>query len=254
MEGKSTKAQEGSKDVPMEKTDPRKDSIPVIISALLGWSGFSHLTADEKTELQLKATQSSIIGAARAKHLAGTKSWSCNCLLRIFFVLGPKAQMGKLPDFVQAFKQSSNEVKAQLAASVLGTDDSQRVVIEDSGYLTFIDMTKDDAPAKVDVKPSKPSAKQVAPVEPEDLKFKDYFEEHVPFNAANGLKRKYTVEIKKAVMDDECFAIWKKYELAVHNKKEKDRDSYERFLCQSPLYDPTDPVGQAIPYFEDDID
>ena len=37
-----------------------------------------------------------------------------------------------------------------------------------------------------------------------------------------------------------------------HLKKEfeeKKKESYENFLCQSPLYDPTNPADIALPYF-----
>lgn len=74
------------------------------------------------------------------------------------------------------------------------------------------------------------------------MKFKSYFKEIVPFKMEKGetLAHKYTIEIKKAVFDDEVFQVFKKYEKHVHDKDDKSRDSYEGFLCQNPLYDPLD--------------
>ena len=60
------------------------------------------------------------------------------------------------------------------------------------------------------------------------------------------------MEITKATFDDDCFEVFKQYELAVHKKKDKSKSAYEGFLCQSPLYDPTCQTDQLLPYFEVD--
>ena len=158
-----------------------------------------------------------------------------------------------MPEFVAAFRSSSG-IKRQLAATALGVEDENRVVFEENGYLTFIDTTKAEAPLKADSKPSKPEPKEVQPAEPADLKFKSYFDEFVPYDANKGLKHKYTVSITRAIFDDDCFEVWKKYEFSIHNKKEKAKSSYESFLCQSPLYDPSNSADAGLPYFEDDLD
>lgn len=53
------------------------------------------------------------------------------------------------------------------------------------------------------------------------------------------MKRTYRVEIVRAVFEKEAFEIFKKYEKHIHGKDDKSRDGYEKFLCSSPLYDPS---------------
>ena len=50
---------------------------------------------------------------------------------------------------------------------------------------------------------------------------------------------------------EETFEVFKKYEAHVHKKVDKNKNSYDRFLCQSPLYDPTCTEDQALPHFID---
>lgn len=52
-------------------------------------------------------------------------------------------------------------------------------------------------------------------------------------------KVEYTLHLTTACYSDEVFDIYCKYELAVHGKV-RDRAFFERHLCNSPLYDPTD--------------
>lgn len=56
-----------------------------------------------------------------------------------------------------------------------------------------------------------------------DLSFKEYFDEIVPFtlNPGETMKHKYTVEIKRAILTQESFEIFKKYENHVHKKEDK---------------------------------
>ena len=82
--------------------------------------------------------------------------------------------------------------------------------------------------------------------------FKDYFEEHVPFKLEGpheSLQHQYTVEITRAMYTDETFEVFKKYEAHVHGKASKEKSGYDRFLCQSPLYDPTCAEDRALPHF-----
>ena len=50
-------------------------------------------------------------------------------------------------------------------------------------------------------------------------------------------KHKYTMEIHRAMYNDEMFELYKRYELAVHNKERTKRNIIS-FLCNSPLFDP----------------
>ena len=56
-------------------------------------------------------------------------------------------------------------------------------------------------------------------------------------------KHTYTVEITRAIFSEEKFEVYKKYQKHIHNK-EDDKATFDRFLCQSPLFDPRD---QLIP-------
>ena len=87
-----------------------------------------------------------------------------------------------------------------------------------------------------------------------DLKWKEYFDEIIPFETDEKPAHKYEVKITKAVFDDDCFEVWKGYEFNIHKKKEKQKSGYERFLCQSPLYDPKSELDCVLPHFERDLD
>jgi len=87
---------------------------------------------------------------------------------------------------------------------------------------------------------SKPAAAAASQKPTEaDLSFKKFFKELVPLEATTQLKHAYTVELTRATFDKECFEVFKKYEAHIHKKDDKSKSSYERFLCQSPLYDPS---------------
>lgn len=48
---------------------------------------------------------------------------------------------------------------------------------------------------------------------------------------------------------EESFEVFKWYEDVIHKKKDKEKESYERFLCQSPLFDPE--FGHNFPDSQD---
>ena len=60
------------------------------------------------------------------------------------------------------------------------------------------------------------------------------------------VKNEYTIEITRAIFTKETFEVFKKYEKHVHKKEDKEKSSYDRFLCQSPLVDPTCPEDMAL--------
>ena len=51
----------------------------------------------------------------------------------------------------------------------------------------------------------------------------------------------YTIEITRAMHNQECFDVFQKYEKRVHDKDKDSPKGYQRFLCESPLYDPRFP-------------
>ena len=55
------------------------------------------------------------------------------------------------------------------------------------------------------------------------------------------LAHTYTVEMTRAVFDNDCFEVFAKYEERVHKKFASNPGSYEGCWCESPLYDPRDP-------------
>ena len=62
-------------------------------------------------------------------------------------------------------------------------------------------------------------------------------------------KHKYTIHLHRAVFTEELYALYKRYESHVH-KKEKTPSQLNRFLCNSPLYDPEyEPVKAQAPSF-----
>ena len=60
------------------------------------------------------------------------------------------------------------------------------------------------------------------------------------------MKNVYTIEITRAIFTKETFEVFMKYEEHVHKKPDKDKNGYERFLCQSPLVDPTCAEDMAL--------
>ena len=78
--------------------------------------------------------ESQLVGKPRDKELKGTKSWSTNCLIRLYHSRSSLKKETKLPDFLVLLKQSEDVTKALALVNAR---------IEDSGYLTFIDMEKE---------------------------------------------------------------------------------------------------------------
>ena len=80
------------------------------------------------------------------------------------------------------------------------------------------------------------------PADVQPFQFEKYFEQQVPLRARDlkGKKAKhvYTVEITRAMFTEESFEVYKKYQKYVHNRE--DTESYDSFICQVPLFDPTD--------------
>ncbi|CAI2360824.1 unnamed protein product [Moneuplotes crassus] len=79
-----------------------------------------------------------------------------------------------------------------------------------------------------------------------NLEYTKYFDEYFPISKEDvekhGFKHKYSVKIFRAMVTDESFDVYKRYEESIHEKAEKQKSSYGRFLCWSPLYDPKDEV------------
>ena len=80
--------------------------------------------------------ESHIVNKPRDKQLKGTKSWSTNCLIRLYYSHSKLKESKKMPDFIKEIKQSQ-EMQA--------TTNDVSMRIENSGYLTFVDMDKDTA-------------------------------------------------------------------------------------------------------------
>lgn len=82
--------------------------------------------------------EQSIINKPREKELKDTKSWSANTLIKLFFkvkeVKKESMQLKNPKEFVEVLKKCDKLVFNQKDA---------KVKLEDSGYLTFIDMDKD---------------------------------------------------------------------------------------------------------------
>ena len=82
--------------------------------------------------------EGSIINQPKQKDLKGTKSWSCNTLIKLFFKVKETMKVKKLP--FENIKLLVEAIKSSDQISV-NKKDSQ-IHIEDSGYLTFVDMEK----------------------------------------------------------------------------------------------------------------
>eukprot|EP00347_Sterkiella_histriomuscorum_P012879 403366869 len=217
--------------------------------------------------------QTSIISKPRDKKLKDTQSFSTNFLIKIFYKLKEEKnefivqQSQNIKEFVKLLKKKQEQwdLKEQ------NSDFKQ--VIEDSGYLTFISKEKceDIQEQKInkqqnsqgnkkdqkingvqeEEKKQASSAKKQNLFEEEkkqsdssymnneDLFYQQYYKEHVPLQLKPGqqLKHKYTVKITKALSSKESFEIYAKYQEVVHGEKEKGISGYQRFLCQSPLFD-----------------
>lgn len=61
---------------------------------------------------------------------------------------------------------------------------------------------------------------------------------HTPYKPISKPKHLYQIEIHKALYTEELYELYRRYELAVH-KKERDKEQLKRFVCSSPVYDPS---------------
>ena len=68
--------------------------------------------------------------------------------------------------------------------------------------------------------------------------YKNYIKPFLKEEIGCNDKIKYTIELHKAIFTEEFFEVYKKYELAVHNK-ERIPDQVKKFLCNSPVFDPS---------------
>jgi len=69
--------------------------------------------------------------------------------------------------------------------------------------------------------------------------FKNYVKEFKDHGLAAGEKpaHVYTIEIHKAMFNEEMYQVYHKYEMAIH-KKDRTREELKRYNCNSPLFDP----------------
>ena len=66
-----------------------------------------------------------------------------------------------------------------------------------------------------------------------------HIENHTPIHL-------YTVEIRRAIFTEEIFEVYKKYEKHVHGK-DRVKDDLNKFLCNSPVYNPNNPAEASVP-------
>lgn len=64
--------------------------------------------------------------------------------------------------------------------------------------------------------------------------FKSFYNESIPFKRTSN-QHIYDVELTPAVYNKEAFEVYKKYELGIHKKEDKQKSSYEGFLCGNSL-------------------
>ena len=86
-----------------------------------------------------------IISKSKDKVLASTQTWCANLLIKVFFHLKASSLLPEgLPNLkamVELLKTKHQELK-KLA------QDGEEVRIEDSGYLTFVNLAKDTVPER----------------------------------------------------------------------------------------------------------
>ena len=89
---------------------------------------------------------------------------------------------------------------------------------------------------------------QVEENKAEEPQYKKYFDELVPNPRSDASPAHvYTVEIHRAMMTEESFSVFKKYEASIHKKEDKSESSYSGFLCLNPLYDSRNPAEALSP-------
>jgi hypothetical protein len=102
--------------------------------------GLSTIKPDFEKELVTK----SLISKSRDKQLSLTKSWSSNLLIKLTFGL-----KDVLPDSMKTIKDVVSLIKGknyELMNLTKVLNDVEEIRIEDSGYITFVNMEKEEAP------------------------------------------------------------------------------------------------------------
>lgn len=132
-----------------------------------------------------------------------------------------------------------------------------------NGFINFIaefDLkTTTNKTEKLSSKPDTSKLKKSLPIEDQkEIKkeenkqtppqYTNYFKEYVPNTNSNPV-HKYTVEIVPAMATQESFEVFKLYEEHIHGNQGKNMESFKRFLCNSSLYDSSNPadVNHTIP-------
>ena len=157
----------------------------------------------------------------RDKSLQKTKSWSTNLTVVTFFKIKPNEDKNEFLERINGHLMKECGIEMQA---------------EKTGYLTVIDRTPVEKVKKQHVQ------KEVI----EAPAYSKYFDEHCPMALNEGKpKHEYTVKITRAMYTEETHEVYKKYQIHVHEdkKKEMTRESYERFLCQVPLFDKNEPFA-----------
>lgn len=78
-----------------------------------------------------------------------------------------------------------------------------------------------------------------------------YFDQHCPLALNAKPKHEYTVQITRAMFSEEALEVYIKYQKHVHkDTKDLNKEQYERFLCQCPLFDKEEPFA-AMPVDSD---
>lgn len=146
-----------------------------------------------------------IIGKARSDDLKATKSISTNILIKLFHTNKP-AGLG--------FKQFVEQMKARSW--------NHEVRIEASGYLTIVNLEKDDSP-KPKPAPKAPAVEESKVEAPsaDQLDYTNFFDEIIPFPKDKQMKHTYRVKISRAVYTKQCFDVFCKYEKSIHKKNDK---------------------------------
>lgn len=100
------------------------------------------------------------------------------------------------------------------------TQEIEGLRFEENGFVTFVDMRPKEVIEKAIQKEGEEEKKEDAPMI--QLDYTRYFKEYVPFSGKQ-LKHKYTVEIKRAMFDEEAFEVYKKYQKSIHNEDDKSK-------------------------------
>ena len=82
----------------------------------------------------------------------------------------------------------------------------------------------------------------------------EYFEEMIPLGESEGLTHSYEVRVEMAIKTEEKFQLHKNYFKEVHHSDQEDMASFERFLCNSPVYDPDNLMERLRPPSGDYLD